>query len=185
MALGALTVSDDGNLLAYTTDTTGFRQYTLHIKDLRTGEVLPERGGAGWLRGLGRRQPDAFLHRRGRGAEAAVSSSCGTLLGTAACRGCAGLRRGRRALQRGRRAHARRQVPRARERAATPPAKNSSCARTSPRASWTLIEPREESIEYSADHRDGLWYIRANDRGRNFRLVTAPVATPGREHWRS
>ena len=28
-----------------------------------------------------------------------------------------------------------------------------------------------------------LWFIRSNDRGRNFRLVTAPVATPGREHW--
>src|SRR3984885_4328576 len=35
MDLGAHTVSDDGNLLAYSTDTTGFRQYTLHIKDLR------------------------------------------------------------------------------------------------------------------------------------------------------
>src|ERR1700678_3230177 len=34
MALGALTVSDDGNLVAYSTDITGFRQYTLHIKDL-------------------------------------------------------------------------------------------------------------------------------------------------------
>ena len=42
MALGALTASDDGNLLAYTTDTTGFRQYTLHIKDLRTGELLAD-----------------------------------------------------------------------------------------------------------------------------------------------
>src|SRR5580704_8759687 len=42
MALGAFTVSDDGNLLAYSTDTTGFRQYTLHIKDLRTGEVLAD-----------------------------------------------------------------------------------------------------------------------------------------------
>jgi oligopeptidase B len=42
LALGALTVSDDGNLLAYSTDTTGFRQYTLHVKDLRTGEVLAD-----------------------------------------------------------------------------------------------------------------------------------------------
>src|SRR5271154_1488529 len=42
LALGALTVSDDGNLLAYSTDTTGFRQYTLHLKDLRTGEVLAD-----------------------------------------------------------------------------------------------------------------------------------------------
>src|SRR5712664_3567461 len=29
MSLGAYSVSDDGNLLAYTTDNTGFRQYTL------------------------------------------------------------------------------------------------------------------------------------------------------------
>ena len=32
----------------------GFRQYTLHIKDLETGETLPGRGGAGRHRGLGR-----------------------------------------------------------------------------------------------------------------------------------
>ena len=34
------TSRDDGRWLAYTTDTTGFRQYTLHIKDLETGETL-------------------------------------------------------------------------------------------------------------------------------------------------
>src|SRR5882757_9154991 len=40
MSLGAYVVSDDGNLLAYTTDNTGFRQYTLAVKDLRTGKLL-------------------------------------------------------------------------------------------------------------------------------------------------
>ena len=40
MSLGAFAVSDDGNLLAYTTDNTGFRQFTLAVKDLRTGKVL-------------------------------------------------------------------------------------------------------------------------------------------------
>src|SRR6202790_2564413 len=39
-SLGAFDVSDDGNLLAYTTDTTGFRQFTLAVKDLRTGKLL-------------------------------------------------------------------------------------------------------------------------------------------------
>ena len=38
----AFSVSDDGNLLAYSTDVTGYRQFTLHFKDLRTGEVLKE-----------------------------------------------------------------------------------------------------------------------------------------------
>ena len=40
MALGAYAASDDGNLLAYSTDNTGFRQYTLAVKDLRTGKTL-------------------------------------------------------------------------------------------------------------------------------------------------
>ncbi len=53
-----------------------------------------------------------------------------------------------------------------------------------PEGHWTLIEPRSENIEYYADHRDGLWYIRVNDTARTFRIVTAPVATPGRAHWR-
>ena len=42
MAVGWRTVSPDGNLLAYHTDETGFRQFTLHVKDLRTGQLGPE-----------------------------------------------------------------------------------------------------------------------------------------------
>ncbi len=52
-----------------------------------------------------------------------------------------------------------------------------------PAGDFSLIAAREDEHEYSVDHRNGLWFIRTNDRGRNFRLVTAPVATPGREHW--
>ena len=36
----------------------------------------------------------------------------------------------------------------------------------------------------TVDHRGDLFYILTNDRGRNFRLVTAPVATPDEAHWR-
>src|SRR3989304_2244624 len=42
-ALGASRVTDDGRRLAYATDVTGFREYTLHVKDLATGELAPER----------------------------------------------------------------------------------------------------------------------------------------------
>jgi oligopeptidase B len=42
LGLGAFAVSDDGNWLAYSTDTTGYRQYNLHVKDLRTGTNLAE-----------------------------------------------------------------------------------------------------------------------------------------------
>ncbi len=40
--IGDREATDDGALLAYTTDTTGFRQYVLHIKDLRTGELIAD-----------------------------------------------------------------------------------------------------------------------------------------------
>ena len=42
LGLGVYKVSDDGNLLAYSLDTTGFRDYRCYIKDLRTSENLPE-----------------------------------------------------------------------------------------------------------------------------------------------
>src|SRR3970282_2109709 len=38
MGIGAMTVTDDGNLLAFSPDSTGFRQYVLRVKDLRTGQ---------------------------------------------------------------------------------------------------------------------------------------------------
>src|SRR6185503_6686483 len=43
LGLGGFSVSDDGNLLAYSTDTSGYRQYTLYVKDLRTGQTLSEK----------------------------------------------------------------------------------------------------------------------------------------------
>ncbi len=41
-SLGDQAVSDDGMQLAFTTDVTGFRQYTLHLKDLRSGAVTKD-----------------------------------------------------------------------------------------------------------------------------------------------
>ena len=42
LGMGPSAVSDDGNLLAYSIDTTGFRQFKLQIKDLRTGRLLAD-----------------------------------------------------------------------------------------------------------------------------------------------
>jgi len=39
LGLGDIQVSDDANLYAYTTDTTGFRQYTLHVKNLTSNAM--------------------------------------------------------------------------------------------------------------------------------------------------
>ncbi len=42
MAVGTMTVSPDGFKLAYSTDNTGFRQYTLHVRDLESGKDLSD-----------------------------------------------------------------------------------------------------------------------------------------------
>ena len=76
-AIGDMDISDDGRWLAYTTDTTGFRQYTLHIKDLETGDTLTGQWSA-WAACLGGGQPDDLLYRGGRAAEAAVPAVAGS-----------------------------------------------------------------------------------------------------------
>src|SRR5438552_4131379 len=43
LGLDCFEVSDDNQLLAYSTDTMGFRQYVLQVKDLRSGTTHPER----------------------------------------------------------------------------------------------------------------------------------------------
>jgi oligopeptidase B len=56
-SLGGVSVNPDGTLLAFSTDVVGDERYLLRVKDLRTGELLPDEvantlGGATWdLRG--------------------------------------------------------------------------------------------------------------------------------------
>ncbi|MET1038230.1 MAG: oligopeptidase B, partial [Aeromicrobium sp.] len=52
-SLGAFSVSDDEDFLAWSVDTQGDERYTIRVKDLRTGEVLADEiagasGGATW-----------------------------------------------------------------------------------------------------------------------------------------
>ena len=186
--VGATDISRDGRWLAYTTDTTGFRQYTLHIKDLETGETLPgevERvGSVVWTadnRTLfytvedeeQKRQYQLWRHTCGgqdksggtpHSADVLVYQDDDERFNLAAGR----TRDGKFIVL---------------ESASHITTESWVLPATEPEGQFTLITPRDGEHEYSIDHRDGLWFIRTNDRGRNFRLVTAPVATPGREHW--
>ncbi|HTZ59134.1 MAG TPA: S9 family peptidase [Acidobacteriaceae bacterium] len=181
MALGAITVSDDGNLLAYSTDTTGFRQYTLHIKNLTNGEVLSDRaervGSVVWAtdnRTLfytvedeeTKRQYQLFRHVVGRpqAEDVLVYEEKDERFNIGAGR----TRDDKYIIL---------------ESASHTTSEEQFLPADDPEAHWTLIEPRRENVEYYADHREGLWYIRVNDTARTFRVVTTPVATPGREHW--
>ncbi|UUZ46569.1 hypothetical protein LP420_21790 [Massilia sp. B-10] len=64
-AVGAMAVSHDGGMLLYSTDTTGYRQYTLQVKDLEDRQAAGRQRAARDVGGLGRRQQDRVL-RAGR-----------------------------------------------------------------------------------------------------------------------
>ncbi len=180
-ALGATDITDDGRWLAYTTDTTGFRQYTLHIKNLETGETLPgtvERvGSVTWAADNGtlfysvedeeqKRQFQLYCHVFGtdHSSDVLVYQDDD----------------GRFNLGVGRTRDGKFLVL---ESASHTASECWTLAADRPDGKFDLIAAREDEHEYSIDHRNGLWFIRTNDKGRNFRLVTAPVETPGREHW--
>jgi oligopeptidase B len=180
-AIGATDITPDGRWLAYSTDTTGFRQYTLHIKDLETGDTLAgevERvGSVVWAadnRTLfytvedeeQKRQYQLWRHTLGtsHSSDALVYQDDDERFNLGAGR----TRDGKFVVM---------------EAASHITTEWWVLPAAEPEGKFTLISPRADEHEYSIEHRNGLWFIRTNDRGRNFRLVTAPVATPGREHW--
>jgi len=181
MAIGDTDVTDDGRWLAYSVDHTGFRQYTLHIKDLNTGEVL-----AGEVERVGsivwaadnktlfytvedeeqKRQYQLWRHEVGtaHAADVLVFEEPDERFNLSAGR----TRDGKYLVM---------------EAGSHTTTESRFLAADDPTDAWTLVAEREDEHEYSIDHRNGLWFIRTNDQGRNFRLVTAPVATPGRAFW--
>jgi oligopeptidase B len=181
MDVGATAISPDGNLLAYSTDLTGFRQYTLHIRDLRTLTDLPDTaervGSLAWAADsrtlfysteddTTKRQDRIFRHTLGasvaQDAQVFQEEDERFNLGVGRTRDGLYLM-----IESG--SHTTNEfrfLPAA-----------------DPTASLRLIAPRLDEQEYYPDHRDGLFTIRTNDAGKNFRVVTAPVATPDRNHW--
>jgi oligopeptidase B len=186
--IGATDISRDGRWLAYTTDTTGFRQYTLHIKDLETGETLPgevERvGSVTWAAGNRtlfytvedeeqKRQYQLWRHTcGGQDKSMGTPHSADVLVyqddDERFNLGVGRTRDGKFIVM---------------ESASHITTESWVLPSVEPEGQFTIITPRDGEHEYSIDHRNGMWFIRTNDRGRNFRLVTTPVSTPGREHW--
>src|ERR1051325_3237002 len=52
-----------------------------------------------------------------------------------------------------------------------------------PASDFRVLLPREPNHEYHLDHFEDRFLIRTNDQAKNFRLVSAPIDNPGREHW--
>jgi oligopeptidase B len=179
-SVGAFVPSDDGNLLAYSTDTTGYRQYKLQIKDLRTGQTLPELfervGNVAWATdnktiffttedATTKRSDKFFRHVLGSDKTDLIFEEKDELFDIGA-----GRSRDKAVILLG-----------SESKTSTEwlylPANN-------PTAELKIISPREADHEYNVDHRGDLFYIRTNKGAKNFRVVTAPVANPGQANWK-
>ncbi|HSL47134.1 MAG TPA: S9 family peptidase [Anaerolineales bacterium] len=52
-----------------------------------------------------------------------------------------------------------------------------------PEAELKVLSPRKDGIEYLAAHHEGYFYIVTNDQAENFKLVKTSVQSPEIEHW--
>jgi oligopeptidase B len=180
LSIGAFVPSDDGNLLAYSTDTTGYRQYKLQIKDLRNGQLLSETfervGQVAWATdnktiffttedSVTKRSDKFFRHVLESEKTDLIFEEKDELFDVVAGR--------------------------SRDRAIIfvgSESKTSTEYRylpaSLPAAELKIISPREPDHEYDIDHRGDLFYIRTNKGAQNFRVVTAPVSNPGQQNWK-
>jgi oligopeptidase B len=177
-ALGAYDVSGDAGLLAFSTDVAGFREYTLQVKDLRSGALLPLRvehtRSVAWgndhrtlfyvVEDEAKRACRLYRHRLGGERHELLYEETDERFSIG--------------------------IDQSRSRAylfLTAHSATTSEVRylraDDPGGDFALALPRRHEHEYYLDHHGGHFYIVTNDRGRNFRLVTAPVDDPGEAGW--
>ena len=179
MSVAAFEVSDDGNLLAYSTDDNGYRQYKLQVKDLRTGEVFPwtaeKTGSVAWaadnrtifysVENDAKRQWRVLRHDiSSKQPDVVVFDEADELYDV--------------------------DVERSRSGEwifITSDSKTTSEVRMlsafDPSAAPKVIEPRKTDHKYYAEHRGDRLYIVTNDAGINFRVVSAPEHEPQQKNW--
>lgn len=178
MSVGSIGISPNGLLMAYTTDNTGFRQYTLHVRDLTTGEDLPDTAerltSLAWASDSAtllfstedeqtKRSDRLFrLALGGEPAQVFLEEDERFNIGV-------GVTSDRKYLILDCGSHTTNEVH--------------FLDAATPAAEFTMIAPRVDDEEYHPDHRDGFFYIQTNNKAEQFRLVRAPLATPSRENW--
>ncbi|MBI3208547.1 MAG: S9 family peptidase [Candidatus Solibacter usitatus] len=178
LRLGNFAVSPDQSLLAYSLDLSGDEIYTLFIRNLETGELLADRipntyYGLAWLndnRTLvyitlddALRPCRAHLHRLGVTEDTLLLEEPDE--------------RFHLTLHKSR---SRRFVFLQLDSAASSEVHYIDADSA---AAPHLLYARNDNVEYDVEHHGDHFYIRTTEGGRNYRVVTAPIADPRRENW--
>jgi oligopeptidase B len=179
LGLGGYAVSDDANWLAYSVDTTGYRQYTLYVKDLRTGKSSSEKiertGSIVWANdnrtifyttedAVSKRSNKFWRHVVGADASDLVYEEKDELFDVFAGRSL-----DRKVIFLASFAKTSREYRYVRA--------------DQPTAPLAVVIPRQDGHEYDVDHYDGQFYITTNKGAKNFKVVTAPMTDPSEKNW--
>ena len=179
ISVGAYEPADGGRKLAYTVDTTGFRQYALFVKDLTSGVIsgpLANRvTSVTWATdgktlfytqedSVTKRSHRFFRHELGSGKHELLYEETDELYGIYTYR-----------------TRSSAYVLLLIGSATTSEVRYLPANR--PSDTLRVVAPRIDEQEYYVEHVGSRFYIRTNDTGRTFRLVTAPVRDPGRSNW--
>src|SRR6266705_6656116 len=180
MAIGSFAPSDDGNILAYSTDNTGYRQYTLHFKNLKTGELLPDHmdrvDDIAWVTDnktifyvtedeISKRNDKLWRHVLGTDKYELIYEEKDELFDIGV-----GRSRDKAIIQL--------------EAASKTSTESRYIPANNPDAEWKVIVPRQPDHEYDVAHRGNFFYIRTNKGAKNFRVVAAPVSDPSEKNWK-
>ena len=180
VGIGAMSYSDNGNLVAYTVDFTGFRQYALQVKDLRTGVTLPDTTervtSVVWAAdnktlfvttedAVTKRSDRLWRHVLGTSVFEPVYDEKDELYDI--------------------------DVTKTRDKQYVLleiESKDTTEYRylraDHPQSSFAVFLPRKSDHRYYVSHREGLFYIRSNRDGVNFSVMTAPDNDPSPRNWK-
>ena len=177
-AVDAFAVSDDGNFLAYSVDTTGFREYTLRIKDLRRDQDGPESiekvSSVAWAADGttlfyvtdddAKRPHRLWRHRRGETGATLLHEEPDERFSLT-------IRRSRSLtyLFLDTDSHTASEVR--------------FLAASHPDGAFRVFLERAPELEYEIDHGGDHFWIRTHDRGRNYRLARCRVDAIAQEDW--
>ena len=174
--LGAISTSKDGRLLAYSVDDNGSERFTAKVKDLTSGEHLPDEipgtlsslvwvaGDRGFVYSLANEQwrtDNARLHWLGKPTEQDVELYHEDDEGFRVSSSLSANENWVIVSSGDHETSEARLIP-----------------ADDPLAEPVVVRPREKGVEYDVDERDGTLYVHTNDTHENFRLATAPLDRP-------
>lgn len=177
-----LSVSPDNEMLAYGVDTVGRRKYTIHIKDLATGQIYDDAMPLTTGRAVWANDNRTLFYTQKQEGTLRAHKIYRHILGTSADQDSEVYHESDETFTTG--------VYKSKSEEYLMIASNSTMSdeyryldANQPGGSFRIIQPRERGLEYSVSHFGDHFYIVTNWNATNFRLMKTPVGQGRKNSW--